>query len=80
MTQTIVQHTTEARPVTPARSLGEWLVLGCSFAAVLPIALAASLSGWRWQPWPPGRKGYQSAFREATLTARNVTAIAFSVT
>lgn len=60
-------------------SMGQRAVFGVSLAAVLPVAMAASLSGWRWQPWPPGRKGYQGALREATLTARNLTAIAFSV-
>jgi hypothetical protein len=62
-----------------APSMGQRAVFGVSLAAVLPVAMAAALSGWRWQPWPPGRKGYQGALREATLTARNLTAIAFSV-
>lgn len=79
MNQTIVQPTQHERGAPPVASIGQRAVFGASFAAVLPVALAASLSGWRWQPWPPGRKGYQNAFREATLTARNVTAIAFSV-
>ncbi|MFK7887294.1 MAG: hypothetical protein AB8G16_10570 [Gammaproteobacteria bacterium] len=60
-------------------SLGQRAVFGASLAAVLPVAMVASMSGWRWQPWPPGSKGYQGALREATLTARNLTAIAFSV-
>ncbi|MFK8015699.1 MAG: hypothetical protein AB8G17_09695 [Gammaproteobacteria bacterium] len=64
---------------TLAGSMAQRTVYGVSLAAVLPVALAASMSGWRWQPWPPGRQGYQSAFKEARLTARNVTAIAFSV-
>ena len=63
----------------PAVSLAQRAVYGASLAAVLPVALAASLCGWRWQPWPPGSSGYKSALKEATLTARNVTAIAFSV-
>ena len=62
-----------------AVSLAQRAVYGVSLAAVLPVALTASMSGWRWQPWPPGKAGYKSALKEATLTARNVTAIAFSV-
>jgi len=77
MNQTML-HANESQ-ARKAPSLGQRAVFGASLAAVLPVAMAASLSGWRWQPWPPGRKGYQGPLREATLTARNLTAIAFSV-
>ncbi len=79
MNQTML-HTADASSATrPLMSLGERAVYGASLITVLPVALAASLTGWRWQPWPPGSNGYKSAFREAMLTARNVTSIAFSV-
>ena len=49
------------------------------FLGMFPVALIASLSGWRWQPWPPGRSGYRSAYREARTAANTAVAIALSV-
>ena len=48
------------------------------FAALLPIALAARLSGWRWQPWPSGPNGYESIFRESLTMATTITGTVFS--
>lgn len=39
------------------------------FAVLWPVALIARLTGWRWRPWPPGPKGYTSAFGEARTIA-----------
>jgi hypothetical protein len=49
------------------------------FAVFLPIALLASLGGWRWHPWPPGPKGYGSVIGEARSMARTIAGIAVSV-
>jgi len=37
-----------------------------------PVAMVARVSGWRWQPWPHGSSGYQSAYREAHSMAEIV--------
>ena len=79
MNQSMMQFEQNGQEKAQAVSLAQRAVYGVSLAAVLPVAFTASLSGWRWQPWPPGRAGYKSALQEAMLTARNVTAIAFSV-
>lgn len=55
------------------------LLAGVCFLAMFPVALIASLSQWRWQPWPPGRSGYRSAYREAVTAAKTAAAIALSV-
>ncbi|MFK8051638.1 MAG: hypothetical protein AB8F65_01600 [Woeseiaceae bacterium] len=49
------------------------------FVGTLPVALIARLSNWRWQPWPPGRSGYRSVYREAVTAAKTAAAIALSV-
>lgn len=79
MNQTMLHANESQERTAPLASMGQRAVFGASLAAVLPVAMAAALSGWRWQPWPPGSKGYQGPLREATLTARNLTSIAFSV-
>lgn len=55
------------------------LLAGICFIGMFPVALVASLSRWRWQPWPPGRMGYRSAYREAMTAANMAAAIALSV-
>ena len=55
------------------------LLAAACFLGMFPVALVASLSGWRWQPWPPGRSGYSSAWREARTAANTAAAIALSV-
>lgn len=53
------------------------LMLIC-FAALLPIAVVARLSGWRWQPWPSGPDGYESIFRESLTMATTIAGTVFS--
>ena len=55
------------------------LLAAICFVGTLPVAVVARLSGWRWQPWPPGRSGYRSAYREALIAAKTAAAIALSV-
>ena len=55
------------------------LLAAVCFVAMFPVALVASLSRWRWQPWPPGRAGYRSAWQEAKTAAKTAAAIALSV-
>ena len=55
-----------------------FLLLVC-FTVLLPIAIIARLSGWRWKPWPAGDAGYQSPIREAKAAAVTITGAAFSV-
>jgi hypothetical protein len=43
-----------------------WLM---AFLLLLPIAIAARVTGWRWKPWSPGPGGYRSCFREADSIA-----------
>ena len=54
-----------------------FLLLVC-FAFLLPVALVARLSGWRWRPWPAGRHGYRSAIQEARLMATTIAGTVFS--
>ena len=53
-----------------------WLVC---FVALLPVAVVARLSGWRWRPWPARANGYQSAFREAGHMSTALAGSVFSV-
>lgn len=53
-----------------------WLVC---FAVLLPIAIVARLSGWRWRPWPARGNGYRSAFREAQRVSATVAGTVFSI-
>ncbi len=69
------------KSLTPRRreGLSESLVFVSCFVALLPVALVASLVGWRWQPWPPGANGYRTFVGEAKTVASSLTATAFSV-
>jgi len=53
-----------------------WLV---GFAASLPLAFVARLTGWRWQPWSAGPNGYRSVLSEADSMAKQLVAVAYSV-
>lgn len=61
------------------RDLQFRLVSGLCFVPMFAVALIARVSNWRWQPWPPGRDGYRSAYREAVNASRTAAAIALSV-
>ncbi|MEM8982571.1 MAG: hypothetical protein AAGC71_06070 [Pseudomonadota bacterium] len=67
--------------ITDFRGSGvvEFLVFGLSFAAALPVAFVARVTGWRWKPWPPSANGYQGVFREARMAAGMITATVFAV-
>ncbi|MEN7343740.1 MAG: hypothetical protein AAAFM81_12390 [Pseudomonadota bacterium] len=54
------------------------LLSAVCLVGTLPVAFVARLSGWRWQPWPPGRSGYRSVIREALIAAKTAAAIALS--
>ncbi|MEM9171603.1 MAG: hypothetical protein AAGA84_02750 [Pseudomonadota bacterium] len=55
------------------------LLAGVCFLCMLPVALIARASNWRWRPWPPGREGYRSVYQEALTNAKTAAAIALSV-
>jgi hypothetical protein len=55
------------------------LVAALCFMPMFAVAVIARISNWRWQPWPPGRNGYRSAYREALNASRTAAAIALSV-
>jgi hypothetical protein len=49
------------------------------FAVLLPVAVVARLSGWRWRPWPAGgRKGYGSPLQEANKLSATIAGTVFS--
>jgi hypothetical protein len=52
--------------------------LAC-FAFLLPVAIVARLSGWRWRPWPAHAAGYGSAFKEAKSMSTRVAGVVFSI-
>lgn len=52
-----------------------WFV---GFVASLPVALLARLTGWRWQPWSAGPKGYRSVLSEANHIADQLVGLAYS--
>ena len=53
-----------------------WVVC---FAVLLPVAIVARLSGWRWRPWPAcGRNGYGSAIAEANSVSATIAGTVFS--
>lgn len=54
------------------------VMLAICFALLLPVAIVARLSGWRWQPWPAGSNGYRSAIQEARMTAATLAGTAWS--
>jgi len=58
------------------RQLGRLLVAG--FVLLLVPATLARLTGWRWQPWPPGPQGYGSIVGEARSAADAYVPLAFS--
>lgn len=73
--------TTETLVKTHARngdSLAGQALFITLFAMLLPVAMLAACTGWRWQPWPPGNKGYRTFFQEAKIAASIATASAFS--
>ena len=53
-------------------------VLVVCFAVLLPVAIVARLSGWRWRPWPAGANGYRSAFAEARHMSATIAGTVFS--
>jgi len=54
-----------------------WMVAIGFFVLLLP-ALLGRLTGWRWQPWPPGGAKYGSVVGEAKGAAENYIQFAFS--
>ena len=48
-----------------------------SFYNQVVLAALGKLTGWRWQPWPAGREGRRSVFREARDTAETCIALSF---
>lgn len=59
--------------------LSTWLIEASCFTVLLPITLLARLTGWRWQPWPPGPGGYGSVFGETLSRSRVLAGLAISV-
>lgn len=55
------------------------LIQGVCFLVFFPVALLAALTGWHWQPWPPGPEGYGNVIVESNSMARMVAGIAISV-
>ena len=51
-----------------------WLVC---FAVLLPVAIVARLSGWRWRPWPAGGRNYGSPFEEARKLSATIAGTVF---
>ena len=68
------------RPDTERRSdaVPRGLIFAVSFALLLPVAAVAAITGWRWQPWSPGARGYRPVLKEARLKASMLTAMVFS--
>lgn len=63
------------------RSSSSWqgsVLFAVLFTALLPVALLAAVTGWRWQPWPPGKQGYRMFIHEAKIAASVATETAFS--
>ena len=54
------------------------LLFAACFTLLLPVAIVARLSGWRWQPWPAGANGYRGAVQEAWLMAATLAGTAWS--
>ena len=59
--------------------MSTWLIEASCFTVLLPIALLARLTGWRWRPWPSGPEGYGSVFGETLTRARVLAGLAISV-
>jgi hypothetical protein len=49
------------------------------FTVLLPVAIVARLSGWRWQPWPASANGYRSPIKEAKSMSVTIAGTVFSV-
>ncbi len=58
------------------RRRASWMVAAVFLVLLVPAAFGR-LSGWRWQPWPPGRKGYRSLVAEAWEAAETYVTLAF---
>ena len=73
--------TSTTNPSRASRGLGSTLMESALFAVafmvLLPVAMVAAMTGWRWQPWPPGARGYRSFVHEAKIAAS--TATSFSI-
>ena len=52
-------------------------LVAAAFLILLVPAALGRLSGWRWQPWPPGRQGYRSIVGEAREAAETYVTMAF---
>ncbi len=75
-----------ARGRGPALGDREWLkaedrqlerMLVAGFLLCLVPAAAASLTGWRWSPWPAGPQGRGSIVHEARAAAEAYVPLAF---
>jgi hypothetical protein len=49
------------------------------FLCMLPVAVLARLSGWRWRPWPADPGGYRSIVEEAKHASTAIAGTVFSV-
>jgi hypothetical protein len=73
-TENRLTHGLRQDEVWPCRFV--WMVC---FAVLLPVAIVARLSGWRWRPWPAGgRAGYGSPIQEANKLSATIAGTAFS--
>jgi hypothetical protein len=55
-----------------------FLLMIC-FTVLLPVAIVARLSGWRWQPWPASAADYRSPIKEAKSMSVTIAGTVFSV-
>jgi hypothetical protein len=75
-----MEHTCESYQMKKRRDLQSYrLIEAICFVVFLPIALLASLGGWRWHPWSAGPDGYRSPFEEARQMSSRVASLAISV-
>ena len=58
------------------RQLQRMILLGT--LVLIPAAALASLTGWRWKPWPAGPNGYESMLREARSAAESYVPLGFN--
>jgi hypothetical protein len=52
-------------------------MVAAGFLILLVPAAIASMTGWRWRPWPPGPDGYRSFVSEAKEAAQTYILFAF---